>query len=175
MNTLVFLLYKYVIVPLAFMLLQLTRPFLKGKLREMIEDKNSGFYRIKIKDSEIELAAARPIWIHAASGEIEYARPVIRELKKQYPYLPIMVTYSSPSAKKILESLHDVDLWCALPWDIDFLVKRFIKKWNPRVLLFSRTDVWPVLVEVAKKERLPAALFSATFAEYRIGISFPES
>lgn len=165
MNTLIFLFYKYVIVPLAFMLLQLTRPFLKGKLREMIEDKNTGFYRIKIKGSEVELAAARPIWIHAASGEIEYARPVIRELKKQYPYLPIMVTYSSPSAKKILESLHDVDLWCALPWDIDFLMKRFIRKWNPRVLLFSRTDVWPVLVEVAKKERLPAALFSATFAD----------
>lgn len=165
MTLLVFYFYRFILVPLAYMLLQLARPFLQGKLREMIEDKNKGFYKIKKAGSENEIALARPYWIHAASGEIEYARPVIRELKRQHPEVPILVTYSSPSAKKILESLHEVDVWAALPWDVDFLVQRFIKKWNPRVLLFSRTDVWPTLVSVAKKEKIPATLFSATFAD----------
>ncbi|WP_374073757.1 3-deoxy-D-manno-octulosonic acid transferase [Bdellovibrio bacteriovorus] len=165
MSTLTFYFYKFVIVPLAYLLLQLFRPFLQGKLREMIEDKNQGFYHIKKAGSENELALARPFWIHAASGEIEYARPVIRELKRQHPHIPILVTYSSPSAKKILTGLHEVDVWASLPWDLDFLIERFIKKWNPRVLLFSRTDVWPVLVSVAKKKDIPTALFSATFAD----------
>ncbi|MEK2645882.1 3-deoxy-D-manno-octulosonic acid transferase [Bdellovibrio sp. BCCA] len=165
MSILVFYFYKFVIVPLAYFLLQLCRPFLNGKLREMIEDKNQGFYHIKKAHSENEIALARPFWIHAASGEIEYARPVIRELKKQHPDIPILVTYSSPSAKKILTGLHEVDVWAALPWDLDFLVAKFIKKWNPRILLFSRTDVWPVLASVAKKQNLPTALFSATFAD----------
>lgn len=165
MSTLIFYFYKFVIVPFAYLLLQLFRPFLQGKLREMIEDKNQGFYHIKKSGSENELALARPFWIHAASGEIEYARPVIRELKRQHPDIPILVTYSSPSAKKILTGLHEVDAWAALPWDLDFLIERFIKKWNPRVLLFSRTDVWPVLVSVAKKKNIPTALFSATFAD----------
>jgi nitrogen regulatory protein P-II 1 len=57
MNTQVFFLYKFAIVPLAFMLLQLVRPFLKGKLREMIEDKNTGLYRIKIKKSMKKIEA----------------------------------------------------------------------------------------------------------------------
>ncbi|KHD88167.1 MAG: hypothetical protein OM95_10380 [Bdellovibrio sp. ArHS] len=165
MSSLMFYFYKFILVPLAFLLLQLFRPFLKGKLREMIEDKNHGFYKIKKTGSEQDIAQARPFWIHAASGEIEYARPVIRELKKQHPHTPILVTYSSPSAKKILESLHDVDVWAALPWDLDFVLARFVEKWNPRVLLFSRTDVWPVLVSVVKKKNIPAALFSATFAD----------
>ncbi|WP_413942877.1 3-deoxy-D-manno-octulosonic acid transferase [Bdellovibrio sp. HCB-162] len=165
MSMLVFYFYKFVIVPLAYFLLQLCRPFLNGKLREMIEDKNQGFYHIKKAHSENEIALARPFWIHAASGEIEYARPVIRELKKQHPDIPILVTYSSPSAKKILTGLHEVDVWAALPWDLDFLIAKFIKKWNPRILLFSRTDVWPVLASVAKKQNLPTALFSATFAD----------
>ncbi|WP_374030093.1 3-deoxy-D-manno-octulosonic acid transferase [Bdellovibrio bacteriovorus] len=165
MSALVFYFYKFIIVPLAYFLLQLFRPFLQGKLREMIEDKNRGFYKIKRAGAENEIALARPYWIHAASGEIEYARPVIRELKRQHPEIPVLVTYSSPSAKKILESLHDVDVWAALPWDLDFLLLRFIKKWNPRVLMFSRTDVWPVLAAVAKKENIPTTLFSATFAD----------
>ncbi len=131
----------------------------------MIEDKNSGFYKIKKPHSENELALARPLWIHAASGEIEYARPVIREFKKSYPDAPVMVTYSSPSAKKILESLHDVDLWAALPWDVESLMQDFISKWNPRALLFARTDVWPTLAVVAKSRQLPTLLFSATFAD----------
>lgn len=166
MNFLVFLLYKIIIVPCAYLILQIARPFLRGKLRDLIEDKNKGFYKITSPDiDEGNIAQARPYWIHAASGEIEYARPIIRELKKQDPHIPILVTYSSPSAKKILAGIPEIDVWGALPWDFEFLIRGFIKKWNPRVLLFSRTDVWPVLASVAKKEKLPTILFSATFAE----------
>lgn len=165
MRKLIYLFYTWLMVPGALLLLQILRPLLSGKLREMIEDKNKSFYRIKKTGSEAELAAARPIWIHAASGEIEYARPVIRELKKIHPNVPIIVTFSSPSAKKILESLHDVDMWAALPWDVDFLIKAFIKRWNPRALLFARTDVWPTLASVAHEQGLPSLLFSATFAD----------
>lgn len=165
MSSLIFYFYKWVLVPVAYLLLQLMRPFLSGKLREMIEDKNGSFYKIKKAHSENEIALARPVWIHAASGEIEYARPVIRELKRQHPGIPVLVTYSSPSAKKILESLHDVDVWCALPWDTDAQIKSFVGKWKPRALLFSRTDVWPVLASVAQRENIPTALFSATFAD----------
>lgn len=165
MSSLVFAFYKYALMPFAFFMLQLLRPFFSGKMREMIEDKNAGFYKIKKAGSENELALARPLWIHAASGEIEYARPVIREFKKQYPDLPIIVTYSSPSAKKILEGLYDVDMWGALPWDLESSLTSFITKWNPRAVLFSRTDVWPVLAQVVAKKGLPSCLFSATFAD----------
>lgn len=163
--SLVFYFYKYILAPLTFFLFQILRPFLNAKLRELVGDKNTGFYKIQKPGSENSLALARPFWIHAASGEIEYARPVIRELKRKYPETPILVTYSSPSAKKILESVNEVDLWTALPWEFDFSIQNFIKKWNPRMLLFARTDVWPVVASVAKKQHLPMVLFSATFAE----------
>lgn len=165
MNFIIFIAYKYLVVPLAFIILQLLRPLLSGKLREMIEDKNQGFCKINSSLSVSALASARPFWIHAASGEIEYARPVIRELKRQYPQTPILVTFSSPSAKKILAGLTEVDAWAALPWDLSWCLTPFLQKWNPRALLFSRTDVWPVLVEQATHRGLPTLLFSATFAD----------
>lgn len=164
MSYLVFLFYKWVFVPLAWFVLQLLRPLSKGKLQEMILDKNSRYTRLK-NHREAEIREARPFWIHAASGEIEYARPVIRELKRLYPEIPLLVTYSSPSAKKILESIHEIDVWTVLPWDLNFLLEAFLRRWNPRLLLISRTDVWPVLSQVCRQHGLPSALFSATFAD----------
>ncbi|MGZ6456970.1 MAG: 3-deoxy-D-manno-octulosonic acid transferase [Bdellovibrio sp.] len=141
-----------------------------------MNDKNSSFYKISSDAlTEKNISEAHPFWIHAASGEIEYARPVIRELKKQYPQIPILVTYSSPSAKKILAGIPEIDVWAALPWDFSFLIRRFIKKWQPRVLLFSRTDVWPVLASVASAEKLTTVLFSATFADNSSRLKGPAS
>ncbi|KYG63132.1 hypothetical protein AZI86_15575 [Bdellovibrio bacteriovorus] len=165
MSSFVFFIYKYILAPIVYVLLQLLRPFLSGKLREMIEDKNHSLTNIKSSLSEDQIRASQPIWIHAASGEIEYARPVIRELKKRFPEIPLLVTYTSPSAKKILAQIPEVDVWASLPWDLSSSVQHFISRWNPRMLLFSRTDVWPVLAEVAHKNSVPMMLFSATFAE----------
>lgn len=165
MEHILFGFYKYVIVPLAYFVLQVLRPFAKGKLRDMIEDKNRGFCKINSSQSPADLAKQKPLWIHSASGEIEYARPVIREFKKAHPDIPVLVTFSSPSAKSILQGLSDVDIWAALPWDFEKSLNKFIAKWNPRVLLFSRTDVWPVLAEATKKKHIPTVLFSATFAD----------
>lgn len=165
MENLVFYFYKYIIVPLGYLILQVLRPFVSGKIKDMIEDKSNGFCIINSTSSADVLAQQRPLWIHSASGEIEYARPVIREFKKAHPDIPVLVTYSSPSAKSILQSLSDVDAWAALPWDFEKCLTQFIEKWNPRALLFSRTDVWPILAAVCKKRNLPTVLFSATFAD----------
>jgi len=158
------LLYRYFLYPFAFAILQILRPLLGKKAQQMIADKNEDFFEIKNKTAEW-ISAQQPFWIHAASGEIEYARPVIRELKKQFPDIPVIVTYSSPSAKKIIKSLGDVDAWGSLPWDFHGACTRFVEKWRPRACLVARTDVWPVMATVCRENKIPSLLFSATFAE----------
>ena len=39
----------------------------------------------------------QPILIHASSGEYEYAKPVIAELKAKHPDIPIVCSYYSTS------------------------------------------------------------------------------
>ncbi len=165
MSFLFFIIYRFTVAPLTWFLMQILRPVLNDKLQELIQDKNKGFYKIKKPGTENKIALARPLWIHAASGEIEYARPIIREYKKKNPDVPILITYTSPSAKKILEGLDEVDAWGVLPWEFNFLMNAFIKKWNPRALLISRTDVWPILANSMSSAKIPSLLFSATFAE----------
>lgn len=155
---LAFLIYKYFLFPLAYLLVQILRPLLPAKLNEAVQNKNSLDFKKK-KFSE------KPFWIHAASGEIEYAKPVMRELKKRFPEIPILVTYSSPSAKAILEKIPEIDYWMPAPWEWSSVVQDFLSHWNPRALLFARTDVWPILADTVAKNKIPMILFSATFAE----------
>lgn len=158
------LMYRYLLYPFAFAILQILHPLLGKKARQMVQDKNNHFFEIKNKTAEW-IATQRPFWIHAASGEIEYARPVIRALKKQFPDIPVIVTFSSPSAKKIIKSLGDVDAWGSLPWDFHGECSEFVDKWRPRAWLVARTDVWPVMATVCHEHNIPSLLFSATFAE----------
>lgn len=158
------LLYRYFLYPFAYAILQILRPVLGKKARQMVLDKNSHFFEVKTKTAEW-IATQRPFWIHAASGEIEYARPVIRELKNQFPDIPVIVTFSSPSAKKIIKGLAEVDAWGSLPWDFHGECSEFIDKWHPRAWLVARTDVWPVMATVCHEHNIPSLLFSATFAE----------
>lgn len=107
---------------------------------------------------------ARPVWIHAASGEFEYARPLIRDIKRAYPHIPILVTYFSPTYRKVVENTKEVDFSAPLPWDSYFAVKEFLQFHRPRALFLSRTDLWPELLHQTREQEIPSILFSATLS-----------
>lgn len=107
--------------------------------------------------------ALRPLWIHASSGEIEYARSLIRLVREKHPHIPVMITHSSLSSRASLEKL-DVELAGVIPLDEASCVQNFIHLTQPRALLVARTDIWPTLLSELKKQNIPSYLFSATFA-----------
>lgn len=112
----------------------------------------------KLKDSMQEC-----ILIHSASGEIEYAKPLIRELKKQNKNL--VITYTSPSFLKLISNdMSDLKI-LPLPFDLPLLTKWWLKKLNVRVIYYSRTDVWPWMACSAQQLKIPQSLFSATFSQ----------
>lgn len=90
---------------------------------------------------------------------------MIREIKQQNPALQIVVTYSSPSAKKMLKSIDGIDAWGPIPWDTSTNLMSFIHRFKPNALLVARTDLWPMQAHLCQKMKIPAFLFSATFAQ----------
>lgn len=107
----------------------------------------------------------RPIWFHCASGEFEYAKPVIREIKRRQPALPILVTYFSPSVRSAVSKFPGVDMSSPAPWDQRAAIADLIRHHQPRALLIARTDTWPAMLHEAHRAGIPSLLFSATFAE----------
>lgn len=103
-----------------------------------------------------------PIWIHASSGEFEYAKPLIRELKAVDPGQPIVVTYFSPTFAPAIEKFPGVDFSLPLPLDLPGPTRAFFRRLKPKCGLIARTDLWPELLHQAQSLKVPVILFSVT-------------
>jgi 3-deoxy-D-manno-octulosonic-acid transferase len=105
------------------------------------------------------------VWFHCASGEFEYAKPVITELKESRPDVSVIVTYFSPTFANAVTSFPGVDFSTPLPWDTPAALDAFINAQRPNLLLIARTDTWPELLRSAKRRGLGTLLFAATLPE----------
>lgn len=108
---------------------------------------------------------ARPLlWMHAPSvGEGLQARPVLELLRERRPDLQLAYTYFSPSAQRFAAGL-DVDFRDYLPFDTAGDARATLDALAPRALVFSKLDVWPVLVGEAARRGVKLGLVSATLS-----------
>lgn len=114
----------------------------------------------------------KPLWFHCASGEFEYAKPVINALKKRNPEIKILLTYFSPSILENVQNFKNLDFFCPLPWDRPKVLEEFIHYHQPRALLIARTDAWPEMLTQTKQMNVPSLLFSATLAKQSSRMNF---
>lgn len=108
----------------------------------------------------------RPLaWFHAPSvGEGLQAQAVIAELRALQPDLQIVFTFFSPSAEELARSM-DVDVSAYLPWDLTGPVGRVLDALKPDMVVFTKTEIWPVLVSEAGRRSIPVAIVAATVPE----------
>lgn len=106
---------------------------------------------------------ARPLlWMHAPSvGEGLQARPVLELARRARPDAQLAYTYFSPSAVSFAAKL-DVDFRDYLPFDTPGDVRAALDALRPTALVFSKLDVWPVLVEEAARRGVRLGMVSAT-------------
>lgn len=154
MKRLFFIVYNYLITPLALTVLFTIALPLNKKVRLGLQLRRNKKWPVHLHS---------PLWIHASSGEFEYAKPVIQQFKNDFPHIPVVVTYFSPSFAQTIEKFPGVDFAVPLPLDTPAATYSFIKKLNPRALLIARTDLWPQLLLTVNRLQIPALLFSSTF------------
>jgi 3-deoxy-D-manno-octulosonic-acid transferase len=109
----------------------------------------------------------RPLlWMHAPSvGEGLQARPVLEILPPPRPQ--IAYTFFSPSAERFATTLRDAglaDFTDYLPFDTRAAADAALDALAPAALVFSKLDVWPVLVERAARRGVRVGLISATLS-----------
>lgn len=110
-------------------------------------------------------AHTHPTWIHCASGEFEYALPLIRAIKAQNPEEKILVTYFTPSYLPRLLKEPLVDFVVPSPWDTPACMGEFLDHHQPRRLLFARTDIWFEMTRQTALRGIPVGVFSMTFSK----------
>jgi len=100
--------------------------------------------------------------MHAPSvGEGLQALPVLTEFRARHPEAQIVYTFFSPSAERFA-SLLDADFTDYLPFDTSHAAESVIASLKPTAIVFSKLDVWPVLVETAAHAGVKLGMLSAT-------------
>ncbi|MCK5824838.1 MAG: 3-deoxy-D-manno-octulosonic acid transferase [Ichthyobacteriaceae bacterium] len=139
--------------------------FFNKKAKLMIEGRSDLISKIKaeIKPND------NPIWFHAASlGEFEQGRPLIEDIKKNYPNQKILLTFYSPSGYEIRKNYNEVDYVFYIPLDTQKNAKDFIEAVNPKMVIFIKYDIWPNIVNQLNKQQINTVLTSAIFRENQV-------
>ncbi|MGE5750319.1 MAG: 3-deoxy-D-manno-octulosonic acid transferase, partial [Gemmatimonas sp.] len=97
-------------------------------------------------------------------GEGLQALPVIQRVRADNPDLQLVYTYFSPSAERFANTV-GADFHDYLPFDNALDTAAVLDAIRPTALVFSKLDVWPVLVENAASRGVRLGLLSATVPE----------
>ncbi|AVA36749.1 lipid IV(A) 3-deoxy-D-manno-octulosonic acid transferase [Cupriavidus metallidurans] len=113
-----------------------------------------------------DLSAAGPwLWVHAVSvGETRAAQPLIDALLAAYPRHRLLLTHMTPTGRQTGAQLYGANprvQQCYLPYDLPWLVRRFLAYFQPDAGLIMETEVWPNLVHVTRRMGVPLFLVNA--------------
>ena len=104
------------------------------------------------------------IWFHAASiGETQSIFPLIQKLNTEIEDVEFLVTTTTLSAGNIIaKKLYNYKniKHRYFPIDVNFLIKIFLNKWQPNLIIFVDSEIWPNLIFEIKKRKIPVALIN---------------
>mgnify|MGYP001570659956 CR=1 FL=1 len=112
-----------------------------------------------------------PIWVHMVSvGEAIMMRPFVAQLRKDYPDRPLVLSTVTVTGNKIAKHMaKDGDLVCYLPLDISFIVRRFLRKINPALIILAETELWPNLITAAECKKIPVVIVNGRISDGSFG------
>lgn len=110
------------------------------------------------------------VWIQGVSvGEVEVAHTLSLALRAERPALPLLVTSSTPAGVDLLgrrfRGLSPSARLQPFPLDLPVSVRRLLDSASPRLLVLVETELWPVLLRMARRRGIPVLVASARLSE----------
>ncbi|MDX9755784.1 MAG: 3-deoxy-D-manno-octulosonic acid transferase, partial [bacterium] len=115
-------------------------------------------------------ATGQWIWVHAVSvGELQAARPLLRQIKQQYPQHSLLVTTVTLTGQTLAKTVAEIDACLYLPLDLYPLCRRMLAMVKPEILLIMETELWPNLIRTAAASSIPLFLINARLSDTSFG------
>lgn len=111
----------------------------------------------------------RVVWFHAASlGEFEQGRPVMEQLKREFPSLKILLTFYSPSGYELRKNYPGADYIFYLPWDYASHMRAFVQAAKPVLAIFIKYEFWKNALAQTRAHNIPILSISSIFREGQV-------
>lgn len=111
------------------------------------------------------LAGSKRIWVHVVSvGETHAVSPLVRQWAAQNPEHVWLFTSTTPTgqetARQLFSDLKGVQ-FSYLPYDLPWLARRAIQRFNASQLWLVETELWPHLILQSKRAGVRTSLVNA--------------
>lgn len=125
---------------------------------------NLGFFS---PETLAKIEGRGPIWFQAASvGEVVATSPIIRELKRQLPEIPVLVSSGTISGYEMAQRIiPETDAVIFYPPDVPGLPGRILSRIKPRAYVPVETELWPNFIQAAQRSGIPVVLVNGRIGE----------
>jgi 3-deoxy-D-manno-octulosonic-acid transferase len=106
------------------------------------------------------------VWVHAVSvGEVMAATQLIRELSAARPEWLVAVSTTTATGQRLAkERLPELPVFY-LPLDFAFVVRRYLRVLQPKLLVLMESELWPNLILQCAKVGVPMAVVNARVSD----------
>lgn len=105
-------------------------------------------------------------WFHGASlGEVKAVAGLITALKARRPDAVVCLSTMTATGRQAAGTIAGVDLILPLPFDVAWIMRRYLKQLAPRALVIVETEIWPNLLMEAQKAGVRTLFVNARLSE----------
>ena len=114
--------------------------------------------------------SSRPILIHCASvGEVNAVKPMLSELRNQYPHTHICISTNTPTAARLVTKMQAQNIaHVYLPLDYAICVNAFLRHIDPLCILILETEIWPTLFLLGTNKKIPVVIINGRLTKKSI-------
>jgi 3-deoxy-D-manno-octulosonic-acid transferase len=107
------------------------------------------------------------IWVHAVSvGEVGASIRLLKKLRAEYPQSPLILSTITDTGQKVaLEKAPEGTTVVYLPFDVNYILDRCLKRTKPRAFLVIETELWPNIFRTLAKNRVPVLVLNGRISE----------
>ena len=103
----------------------------------------------------------RPVWIHAVSaGEVLSMESLAKAIRKTFPDRKVLVSSSTATGVEMARKMGAADATIFFPLDYPLIVRRALRAFDPALVIFLETEIWPNYLWLAHRRGIPVLLLS---------------
>ncbi len=115
------------------------------------------------------------IWVHCSSyGEFEDIATVVERLREELNDCKVLLTFFSPSGAEKWKDKNVADFVMYLPKDSPNNARVFLELVHPKLVVFSRSDLWPFFLKELERRDIPSVLIGLLLNEKSSFFKWPQ-